>query len=80
MADAVGLDGLANSLRSVTKTISNFSINVGGALESFAKNTKSWFDNAGNAVYDFGKKWAATTDSYIKKAKEMDNVEDDIRE
>lgn len=80
LADAVGLDGLANSLRNVTKTISNFSINVGGALESFAKNTKSWFDNAGNAVYDFGKKWAATTESYIKKAKEMDEVEDSIRE
>lgn len=80
MADAVGLDGLANSLRGVTKTISNFSINVGGALEGFAKNTKSWFDKAGNAVYDFGKKWAASTDLYIKKAKEMDKVEDDIRE
>ena len=80
LADAVGLDGLAKSLRSVTKTISNFSINVGGALESFAKNTKSWFDKAGNAVYDFGKKWAASTDSYIKKAKEMDAVEDSIRE
>ena len=80
MADAVGLDGLANSLRGVTKTISDFSANVGGALEGFAKNTKSWFDKAGNAVYDFGKKWAATTDAHIKKAKEMDKLEDDIRQ
>lgn len=80
VADLLDVVGLGDSLHKVERNIDNFTFNVGGSLEKFSGNVKSWFDNAGKSVENFGKKWAATTDTYIKKAKEMDALEDDIRE
>ena len=72
--------GLGDSLHKVQRNIDKFTFNVGGSLDKFSGNVKKWFDNAGKSVENFGKKWAATTDTYIKKAKEMDDLEDNIRE
>ena len=80
VADLLDIVGLGDSLHKVQRTIDKFTFNVGGSLEKFSGNVKSWFDKAGKSVENFGKKWAATTDTYIKKAKEMDALEDSIRE
>lgn len=80
VADLLDVVGLGDSLHKVQRNIDKFTFNVGGSLEKFSGNVKSWFDKAGKSVENFGKKWAATTDAYIKKAKEMDALEDDIRE
>lgn len=79
VANLLDVVGLGDSLHKVQRNIDKFTFNVGGSLEKFSGNVKKWFDNAGKSVENFGKKWAATTDTYIKKAKEMDAVEDDIR-
>lgn len=79
VSDLLDVVGLGDSLHKVQRNIDKFTFNVGGSLEKFSGNVKKWFDNAGKSVENFGKKWAATTDTYIKKAKEMDAVEDDIR-
>lgn len=80
LADAVGLDSLASSLNNVTNNVKNFSMNAGGALEQFSGNVKKWFNDAGKSITNFADKWAASTDTYIKKAKELDAVEDAIRD
>lgn len=80
VADLLDVVGLGDSLHQVERNIDNFTFNVGGALETFSKNTKNWFNTAANAVTNFADKWAATTDAHIKKAKEMNKLEDDIRE
>ena len=80
VANLLDVVGLGDSLHKVQRTIDKFTFNVGGSLEKFSGNVKSWFDKAGKSVENFSKKWAATTDAYIKKAKEMDALEDNIRE
>ena len=80
VSDLLDVVGLGDSLHKVQRNIDKFTFNVGGSLEKFSGNVKKWFDNAGKSVENFGKKWAATTDTYIKKAKEMDDLEDNIRE
>ena len=80
VADLLDVVGLGDSLHKVQRNIDKFTFNVGGSLDKFSGNVKKWFDNAGKSVENFGKKWAATTDTYIKKAKEMDDLEDNIRE
>ena len=80
VANLLDVVGLGDSLHKVQGNIDKFTFNVGGSLEKFSGNVKKWFDNAGKSVENFGKKWAATTDTYIKKAKEMDALEDNIRE
>ena len=80
VADLLDVVGLGDSLHKVQRNIDKFTFNVGGSLDKFSGNVKKWFDNAGKSVENFGKKWAATTDTYIKKAKEMDALEDNIRE
>lgn len=80
IANLLDVVGLGDSLHKVQRNIDKFTFNVGGSLEKFSGNVKKWFDNAGKSVENFGKKWAATTDTYIKKAKEMDALEDNIRE
>lgn len=80
VSDLLDVVGLGDSLHKVQRNIDKFTFNVGGSLEKFSGNVKSWFDKAGKSVENFGKKWAATTDTYIKKAKEMDALEDNIRE
>ena len=80
VANLLDVVGLGDSLHKVQRNIDKFTFNVGGSLDKFSGNVKKWFDNAGKSVENFGKKWAATTDTYIKKAKEMDALEDNIRE
>lgn len=80
VANLLDVVGLGDSLHKVQRNIDKFTFNVGGSLEKFSGNVKKWFDNAGKSVENFGNKWAATTDTYIKKAKEMDDLEDNIRE
>lgn len=80
VSDLLDVVGLGDSLHKVQRNIDKFTFNVGGSLDKFSGNVKKWFDNAGKSVENFGKKWAATTDTYIKKAKEMDDLEDNIRE
>lgn len=80
VANLLDVVGLGDSLHKVQRNIDKFTFNVGGSLDKFSGNVKKWFDNAGKSVENFGKKWAATTDTYINKAKEMDALEDNIRE
>lgn len=80
LTEAVGLDSLSEKLKNVTKSISDFSSNVGGTLDKFSDKTKDMFDSLSNSAKNFGNSWSKTTDLYMKKQKEMFKLEDDIRE